>query len=98
MLTHPAVEDCAVIQVPDHQAGEVPKAYVVRSPSADGVRNERLTVELYEYVKQNKAHYKWLSGGVEFIKVVPKSPSGKILRRILRDQEKSKARQTSAKI
>ena len=44
--------------------------------------------QILRHVEEHKARYKWLRGGVEFIDAVPKSPSGKILRRLLRDRER----------
>lgn len=94
LLGHLKVEDVAVLGVPHEFMGEVPRAYVVLK---EGFRGEiegdegkgRVEAELMEYVKSNKgAKTKWLRGGVRFVEVVPKSPSGKILRRVLRDQAK----------
>lgn len=99
LLGHAAVDDCAVISVPDEQAGEVPKAFVVRSPSATaGQSDEQVAVELTQFVVEHKARHKWLKGGVEFVDVIPKSPSGKILRRLLRDREKDARRAAGAKL
>ena len=99
MLTHPAVNDCAVIQIPNEKTGEVPKAFVVKSPSVSAEENDRvLARDIQKYVEQHKARYKWISGGIEFIDVIPKSPSGKILRRMLRDQEKEKRRKAGSKL
>lgn len=75
--------DCAVISVPDDRAGEVPKAYIVRS----GPCSEK---DIQEYVQARKAPHKWIKGGIEFVDAIPKSPSGKILRRLLRDREKQR--------
>lgn len=48
--------------------------------------------ELHKYVEDRLAHYKWLKGGVEFVDSIPKSPSGKTLRRLLRDRERFSSR------
>ncbi|KAL8387182.1 hypothetical protein RB595_010098 [Gaeumannomyces hyphopodioides] len=99
LLTHPFVEDCSVIQVPDDRAGEVPKAFVVRSAAARAEGDDAKVVRAVErHVEEHKAPYKWLKGGVEFVDEIPKSPSGKILRRLLRDREKEKRRVQGSKM
>lgn len=99
LLTHPSVADCAVIPVPDDSAGEVPKAFVVKSSSVGLEENDRMVArDIAKHVSDHKARHKWLKGGVEFLDVVPKSPSGKILRRLLRDKEKEARRAKGAKL
>jgi acyl-coenzyme A synthetase/AMP-(fatty) acid ligase len=99
LLTHPSVADCAVISVADDEAGEVPKAFVVKSSSVGLEENDRMVArEIARHVEAHKARYKWLKGGVEFIDVIPKSPSGKILRRLLRDKEREARRKKVAKL
>ncbi|KAJ5512655.1 hypothetical protein N7463_002207 [Penicillium fimorum] len=96
LLAHPDVSDCAVIAIPDDRAGEVPKAIVVKSPTAGS--DESTLQALVKYVEDHKARHKWLKGGIRFVDVIPKSPSGKILRRLLRDQEKEARRKAGSKI
>ena len=79
LLTHPQIADCAVVGVADERAGEVPRAFVVRKSkdvSEQDVEN---------FVSSKMSKHKHLKGGVVFVDAVPKSPSGKILRRLLRD-------------
>lgn len=99
LLTHPAVSDAAVIPIPDDHAGEVPKAYVVKAASVGLEDNDRMIIrDIKKHVEKHKAKHKWLQGGVEFIDAIPKSPSGKILRRVLRDKEKDKRRKQGARL
>jgi ribosome assembly protein SQT1 len=51
-----------------------------------------------KHVETHKSRHKWLKGGVEFVDVIPKSASGKILRRLLRDKEKEARRKKSARL
>jgi len=88
-LTHPKVQDVAVIGKPDVATGELPTAFIVVKP------NQTLPEkEIIEFVNSKVSHYKQLRGGVFFIEQVPKSPSGKILRRLL----KAKFTQPTAKL
>ena len=87
LLTHDSIGDAAVIQVPDDESGELPLAYIVLKESevAKGLTES----DIYEWVKERVSPYKRLDGGIVFRESIPKSASGKILRRILRDEVKS---------
>ena len=88
-----------MIPIPDDAAGEVPKAFVVKSFSVGLEDNDRMVQrDIIKHVQDHKSRHKWLKGGVEFLDVIPKSPSGKILRRLLRDKEKEARRQKGAKL
>jgi 4-coumarate--CoA ligase len=84
LLTHPDVADCAVLGIPDDAAGELPKAYVVLKPQT----NQKTNAEaIQKFVASKMAPHKQLRGGVRFVESIPKSASGKILRRVLKDEE-----------
>ena len=87
LLGHPKVEDCAVIGIPDDYSGERPFGFVVLKPGTEGSRD--VEDEILDYVKAKKTRTKWLNG-VGIIDQIPKSASGKILRRVLRASSKSK--------
>jgi acyl-CoA synthetase (AMP-forming)/AMP-acid ligase II len=77
LLTHPKVEDCAVIPFPDEAAGEIPMAYIVKKPGS------ALTAEeVMKFVAKQVASYKKIRK-VAFIEAIPKSAAGKMERRKL---------------
>jgi acyl-CoA synthetase (AMP-forming)/AMP-acid ligase II len=80
LLTHPKVADAAVIGIPDAEAGELPAGFVVLRPG-----EEATAAEIQEFVAGQTATYKHIRR-VSFVDAIPKSASGKILRRILRDE------------
>ncbi|KAK5135564.1 hypothetical protein LTR08_005044 [Meristemomyces frigidus] len=92
LLTHPGVNDCVVIGIPSDREGEVPKAFVVKTPGSIEESDTLLKHHIMKHVEKHKSDHKRLRGGVEFIDAVPKSASGKILRRLMRDQEKERLR------
>ncbi|MCZ6872703.1 MAG: long-chain fatty acid--CoA ligase [bacterium] len=85
LFQHPAVSDCVVIGKPDAEAGEIPKAVVMLRPG-EGVSAE----DLMAFVESRIAGYKKVRE-VEFVTMIPKTASGKVLRRVLIEAERSKA-------
>ena len=82
LLTHPAVMDAAVIPSQDEEAGEVPKAFVVK-------KGEVSDTEIMAFVAEKVAPHKRIRL-LEFTDQIPKSATGKILRRILIEQDRAK--------
>jgi acyl-CoA synthetase (AMP-forming)/AMP-acid ligase II len=82
LLSHRCVLDAAVIPCADEDAGEVPKAFIV-------LRQEATAEEILDFVAERVAPHKKVRY-VEFIDKIPKSPSGKILRRVLVERERAR--------
>ncbi|KAL3280308.1 hypothetical protein HHI36_017797 [Cryptolaemus montrouzieri] len=80
LMSHPGVLDAAVVGLPDDYAGELPLAFVVKKEDVN-VTSE----ELQKYIAGQVSSPKQLRGGVRFIKEIPRNPSGKILRRVLKE-------------
>ncbi len=85
LLGHAAIADAAVIPSADEEAGEVPKAFIVLKPGASAAADE-----IIAYVAERVAPHKKIRR-LEFIDQIPKSPSGKILRRVLIERERSRS-------
>lgn len=87
-----SVADCCVVGLYDEsQATEIPRAYVVLQPNIDA--NDKTAKMIDDYVTKNVTNYKRLRGGVKFVTTIPKSPSGKILRREVKDWLKEEQKQ-----
>ena len=84
LMEHPAVMDSAVIPKRDAESGEVPKAFILVRQG-----QQVTTEELMRFVEERVAPYKKVRE-IEFVDAIPKTPSGKILRRELIEQERAK--------
>lgn len=98
LLSHPEIADCAVIGVKtrpssrnggassanSHGDSEYPRAYIVRKPGSD------LTdLDVHRFMQLKMARFQQLTGGIRFVEAIPKSLSGKILKRVLREEAKA---------
>ncbi|PWZ03156.1 acetyl-CoA synthetase-like protein [Testicularia cyperi] len=93
LLSHPKIADVAVIGINDkEQATELPRAYVVLNQQGQSENPEQVAKEIIEWTAAKVANHKRLRGGVKIVPEIPKSPSGKILRRLLRDQAASESK------
>ncbi|PNF38008.1 putative 4-coumarate--CoA ligase 3 [Cryptotermes secundus] len=79
LRSHPGVADAAVIGVPDQRSGEVPKAFIVS-------KGPKLTEDdVKKFMAGKVSRHKHLTGGAEFVTTIPRNPSGKILRKKLKE-------------
>lgn len=93
LLEHDAIADAAVIGMPTEDGDEAPRAFVVRQPGKNVGEDE-----VKKFIEGKVVRYKFLKGGVEFVDVIPKNPSGKILRRQIRDAAKERLKKEGARL
>ncbi|THV04982.1 acetyl-CoA synthetase-like protein [Dendrothele bispora CBS 962.96] len=103
LLAHPGklIIDVTVAGVSGHgrtSDEKVPRAWIVLSEAGKKKGVTRTVKELNEWQKENLSKYKWLRGGIEVVKEIPKSPTGKVLRRILVEKYEKKGKKTRAKL
>jgi len=88
LKTHYEVRDVAVIGVPDERTGEVPRAYIVKANrKAD---EEEVAASIKSFLNERVSEHKQLRGGIVFLLEIPKSPAGKILKKLLPDLKESR--------
>jgi acyl-coenzyme A synthetase/AMP-(fatty) acid ligase len=92
-MSHPHITDAAVIGVRYHieKDLELPRAYVVKRPTPEGHALDEKSVKAH--CEEKLAKYKELTGGVRFVDAIPKNSSGKILKRILREEAEAELKQ-----
>ena len=96
LLEHPQIQDAAVIGISktDGSDDEMPKAFVVRKPGAESLSEAQIKA----YCGERLAKFKELTGGVAFVDVIPRNATGKALKRILRETQKTEGGRTGAKL
>ena len=99
MASHPQINDVAVVGVYDRErATEVPRAYIVPAPGVQG--SKEVQGDISTWLGERVAGHKRLRGGIRFVDEIPKSASGKILRRVLkvRAEEEEERKGVKAKL
>jgi 4-coumarate--CoA ligase len=92
LISHDSIVDAAVLGIPGKDDSELPRAYIVRREGTN-IQAEQVQA----FMKEQLAGYKQLVGGVVFIDEIPKLPSGKILKRVLREMIKQESSDQSRK-
>lgn len=95
MIAHPSVSDVAVIGV-EQDHNEVPRAYIVVAPGVD--QSPATARDISSWMDAKVAHHKKLRGGIRFTDQIPKSATGKILRKILKEAVKKEQAAGKAKL
>jgi len=90
LIEHPAVLEAAVVASPDRMRGVIVKAFLILNEGYDA--SEDLLRDIQKFMKENAAPYKY-PREIEFVKELPKTQSGKIKRKLLREQELEKKKE-----
>lgn len=93
LTSHPDIVDAAVVGVPDDRSGELPRAYLVLREGSS-----LTAAEIKSFMRAQLASYKSLEGGIVFVSEIPKLPSGKILKRVIREWVKKEQSTSNAKL
>ena len=88
LISLPEVFDACVIPVPNEEAGEHARAYVVLNPEFKGKVSEK---QIADQLAALVAHHKKLYGGCVFVDKIPKTESGKLLRRMVIDMDRKRS-------
>ena len=81
--SHRDIKDVAVIGIPDQIKGEVPLAFIVTTEGCED--KNRFKERIHEFVNEHVSEYKRLDGGIRIVESIPKTTSGKILRKNLKN-------------
>ncbi|KAH7923339.1 acetyl-CoA synthetase-like protein [Leucogyrophana mollusca] len=102
LLAHPArlIQDASVAGVSGGRTSDerVPRAWVVLSPSGRALGPTQAIARLDAWVRETLSKYKWLRGGIAVVEQIPKSPSGKVLRRVLVDEYEEQRKALRARL
>lgn len=96
LLNHPAVADAAVIGVQTEDGDERPRAYIVLQ--SDKKSQKTLQEDIVKFVEARVSRHKRVTGGVVYLDAISKNPSGKILRKWLREKAKEEMKEASSKL
>ncbi|KAH9936272.1 uncharacterized protein B0H18DRAFT_1081932 [Fomitopsis serialis] len=102
LMAHPEglIQDACVAGVSGGRTSDekVPRAWVVLSDSGRRIGSREVVQKLEEWTKKNLSKYKWLRAGIDTVDEIPKSPTGKVLRRVLQDRHESEQRKPLARL
>ncbi|KAL5042611.1 hypothetical protein BDW71DRAFT_189816 [Aspergillus fruticulosus] len=89
LMLSPMITDVSVVPYPNEAAGELPCAYIIKAEAFKDADDEAIRKKLHEYVDSAFPAFKRLAGGIEFVDALPKTPSGKTQRKVLKDMAKA---------
>ena len=89
LRNHHEVHDAAVLGIPNERMGEVPQAFVVKKNRK--AKDEEIATVIHEYINERVSDHKQIRGGIVFLREVPRSPAGKILKKNLKALTKVEA-------
>ena len=87
LMKHPGVEECGVVGSPDERRGQIVKAFIKLREGFEPTEN--LAKEIQEFVKTNLSKHEY-PGEIEFIDELPRTPDGKIKRKVLKERERKR--------
>jgi acyl-coenzyme A synthetase/AMP-(fatty) acid ligase len=96
LLRNPIVADVSVVPILSESSGELPMAFVVKSPAYKDADDKILKETLHSSMKETFSQHKQLAGGIEFVDLLPKSATGKTQRKILKEWAKASAEASKA--
>ena len=97
LARHPAIADNVVVPIPNEAAGELPIAFIVRTPEGKAKDEKQLKEEIHTYLNADMADYKRLAGGIEFVDSLPKTAANKTQRGTMKQKAKAIYEATKAK-